>query len=242
MEKTIFDIMSNDPLRINEFSKACDDMARSQYILADSKITAILQSIATSSLLYSLFDRLLENYDYQVSAKACVDSDNSFNLPSEQRERVCLIFCLLLDMDKHNIEIKDFISQFDRSKDINTRYDNFLAKFILPLKVGVLNLIEEQKSQEERQREEEIRIMEKRRLMLDFERSVNTFLTRVNSDSSLGIIAKDELTLLFGDLLKAIQASDEVKAKKVFSKLVRKLNSFKPSLAKELEKLDLDLY
>ena len=47
----IYDVITDDPIKVEQFDAACVSLSKSRYILAESKIKAVLKIVATSSLL-----------------------------------------------------------------------------------------------------------------------------------------------------------------------------------------------
>lgn len=121
-----------------EFIHACDDMISSKYILADKKISNILQTIAASTKLYELFEGALSNFDFGLEfAKSKIP--NSFNhtilkLPTDRMKNIAYVFCLLYQLDTKGMEIKNFLNEFYYSENINEQYQNFCRTVITQFK------------------------------------------------------------------------------------------------------------
>lgn len=240
MERTIYDIMTDDPAKITEFKNACDEMLKTQYILVQGRISAILKTIATSKILYNFFDRILLNFDYKETAKSCtLVSEMKIKLPTNPQEIAAFVFCVLLDIDKQNIELIDFL-QFFGGNDLNQSYQNFLKEFIAPFRDSVLQTLkEEQQKQQEKQQMAE-KENERKQMELNFERYMSTFKTRIKSDVSLTPATKDDLILLCEKFADAVRNDDYKMSSNLYAKLVKKLYSHKPALAKEFEKFEID--
>lgn len=54
--------------QIDVFLEKCDDVMRSKFIIADTKISELLKSIATSDLLYAFFREITKDFDYAAGA------------------------------------------------------------------------------------------------------------------------------------------------------------------------------
>lgn len=222
MERTIYDIMTDDPSKITEFSSACDDMLNTQYILVQGRISAILKTIATSKILYNFFDRILQNFDYKETAKNCTSvSEMRIKLPNSPQEIAAFVFCVLLDIDKQNIELIDFL-QFFGGNDLNQSYKNFLKEFITPFKDSVLLALNEQQQKQQQQQQIIDKENQRKQMELNFERYMSTFIERIKSDTGLSPATKDDLILLCNKFIEAVKSDDYKASNNLFTKLVKK--------------------
>ena len=57
-------IMDVERQQIDVFLEKCDEVMRSKYIIADTKISELLRSIASSDLLYAFFREITKDFDY----------------------------------------------------------------------------------------------------------------------------------------------------------------------------------
>ena len=55
--------------QIDVFLEKCDDVMRSKFIIADTKISELLKSIATSDLLYAFFREITKDFDYAAAQR-----------------------------------------------------------------------------------------------------------------------------------------------------------------------------
>ena len=56
--------MDTDMRQIDAFLQKCDEVMQSKFIIADTKISDLLKSIASSDLLYAFFREATKNFDY----------------------------------------------------------------------------------------------------------------------------------------------------------------------------------
>jgi len=234
MDKTIYDLMSGSEKKVDEFKLACDNLLASQYILADIKITAVLESIAVSKILINLFNEILKDFDYKGTARDFVSGN--FKLPSEPKVIAALVFCVLLDMDKKIIGLNDFLDLMHKG-DVNTGYEMFLEKVASPFKNSVLYLLSVKRDRhlEEQAVIKQINADEKEKI--SFEKTLNIFLTRIHTDESLDEIEKDEILKFGNNLLLAKEQDNELLFQNVYTKLHKKVKQYKPSLLPEFENL-----
>jgi len=234
MDKTIYDLMSNSEKKIDEFKTACDNLLTSQYILADIKITALLESIAVSKTLCALFDKILTDFDYKASARDFMN--NNFKLPSEPKTIANLIFCILLDMDKKIIDLTAFLELLQKG-DINSSYEVFLEKIISPFKNSVIYLLSAQRDKNNQEQAVIKEINSEEKEQINFEKKMGVLLARIHADAQIDEIIKDEILALGNNLLLAKEQDNELLFQNIYAKMSKKVRLYKPSLLHELENL-----
>lgn len=129
MRRNYLDSMKSDGL--GEFLSACESLKNCKYVLAESKITAILKSIADNKQLYSMFAGSLYEFDYSRTFSSCVNN-GTFVLPTEPKKAIALVFRILLDIDNGKIELRNFLEAYFYSSMINESYARFCLEIITP--------------------------------------------------------------------------------------------------------------
>lgn len=133
MNKTIYDIMSNDPEIVSDFKNALGEMVKTRYILAEKKINSVLKIVASSKILYNFFGNALRGFDYEKEVMQCRTPDNKIILPTDKKHLVAFVFCLLNDIDTKSIALNDFLRQFYQGdRDIGMAYNIFCYDVINP--------------------------------------------------------------------------------------------------------------
>ena len=126
---------------IENFLEACDELIECKFLVAEYKISKLLQSIASSSDICSLISECLESYnrDREFSRTYIQDGRGQFvcMMPTEEYKVVALVFCTLADIDNKKIDFNDFIKRFFGREE--NPFVNFLQTMIVPFK----NLIAE---------------------------------------------------------------------------------------------------
>ena len=136
----IKDLMTDSVSKVAEFEAACDDMINSRYILAESKIIKILQTVALSTVLQRIIGGALKGFNYIATASSWYDG--GIKMPESEKEQVALTFCILADIDNGKIYLNDFLRKFFWDGDINSAYETFNTTLIEPFKnfvVGALS-------------------------------------------------------------------------------------------------------
>jgi len=234
MDTTIYDLMNSSEKRLNEFKTACDNLLSSQYILADIKITALLESIAVSKTIYELFDEILVDFDYKGAANDF--RLNGFKLPEEPKTIACLVFCMLLDMDKKIIDLNDFLPMLFKG-DINAAYEIFLDKIISPFKTAISYLLSMKQNRSYQEQAIVNEANKEERKEYNFEKKLNVFLARIHGDNALDAAEKGEILALGNALLIAQEQKNEMQFQRVYAKLFKKVRLYKPVLLGEFESL-----
>lgn len=113
------DSMDLEREQIELFLEKCDDVMRSKFIIADTKISELLKSIATSDLLYAFFREITKNFDYAAAQRKYMNyaPEGSLNkrkllFPSDPAEKLAFIFCLLVDFDTKTYDLGEFLQEY----------------------------------------------------------------------------------------------------------------------------------
>lgn len=145
MVKDLRKYMRTDDNYIEKFSNVCDEMMHSRYILADSKISAFLQTVAGDVTLYDFFKTILNNFDFAYELNKCKipGGYNTYkiNLPRDKRKTAALVFSILFAFDTNQMSLKDFLHEFYFSEaGANTEYESFVKEVLFPFKTSVLDI------------------------------------------------------------------------------------------------------
>lgn len=105
--------------QIDLFLQKCDEVMRSKFIIADTKIGELLKSIASSDLLYAFFREITKNFDYVAAQRKYMNyaPEGSVNkrkllFPSDPAEKLAFIFCLLVDFDNKTFDLGEFLQEY----------------------------------------------------------------------------------------------------------------------------------
>src|SRR5574344_432748 len=101
--------ISNEELsKISQFVDSCDDMINGKFILADVKITKILNMIAGSEELYRYISECMTGFDFSREFHRAELKNNlnggEFITPSDPQKLVAFVFCLLVECDAKRID------------------------------------------------------------------------------------------------------------------------------------------
>lgn len=110
--------MDSVELQIRNFLSKCEDVTKSQFILAPYKIGELLRAVAISPVLVSFFEANVRNFDYlQAQEKYMIpspenDGKATLILPDSDAEKIAFIFCILADIDNQTVNFNGFLQTF----------------------------------------------------------------------------------------------------------------------------------
>ena len=196
------------------FNTACDEFVNGKYILAEVKISSLLNIIAEDDKLRNIVASTLENYDFKENLIKATKSEGngySLTLPTDEKEIIAFVYSLFYRFNNKTIDFYDFISQYYKSDDENPgkEFYNFALAIITPFKDAINS------------------IYSKRHVIVesdDYQKNYyNKIITAVklivkNIDNyKLKMNEKEEFTMLLNSLYLASQKNDK---KLVFSLMV----------------------
>lgn len=129
MRREYLESMKSDGF--GEFILTCEELKNCKFILAESKISAVLKSIADNKQLYSMFGAALYDFDYKTVFSDCVDN-GVFVLPAEPKTAIALVFRVLVDIDSGKMPLRNFLEAYFFSDSLNESYARFGLEVISP--------------------------------------------------------------------------------------------------------------
>lgn len=125
---------------IELFTKACDKMIDSKYIMVDKRIADVLKSIAECKPVYNLIAECMINFNFDKQFKAGT-TGNEFVLPEDPKDLVAFVFCLLNCLDDKKININDLLMRFYSHDNQISSYTSFNNNVILKFRNAVYFLL-----------------------------------------------------------------------------------------------------
>ena len=110
--------MESVKVKLTDFLNKCEEVKNCKFIMATTKIKDLLKSIVNSAELYELFNTVASRFDYIAAKERCfVDTDDFFGrshivLPDTRGDRLAFIFCLLVEIDRGDIQINAFLQKY----------------------------------------------------------------------------------------------------------------------------------
>ena len=111
--------MSDTKEQVLSFLDKCEELKSCIFIMATTKIKDLLKCIVNCPDLYRLFETVTNGFNYLEAKSQCLltVNDGIFTrsyvvLPQTVGQRLAFIFCLLVEFDKDNINLNDFLRQY----------------------------------------------------------------------------------------------------------------------------------
>lgn len=129
-----------------DFFNACNEMIEGRFILSDTKVSNILKSVVKSETLYKLYSDCMNGFKFARTLEFCVASNPNnggyFQMPADDRDIMAFVTCLLLEVDKRNINLQTFVTDNFYSTDgYNISYNNFAITTLVAYKTAVKNIL-----------------------------------------------------------------------------------------------------
>lgn len=131
--------VSNEELsKIAQFVASCDDMINGKFILADVKITKVLNMIAGSEELYRYISECMVGFDFSKEYHRA-EVKNGLNggvfaVPTDPNKLVAFVFCLLVECDAKRLDFYNFINDNFGISGKSEAYRNFSNQLLVPFK------------------------------------------------------------------------------------------------------------
>ena len=132
---------------LETFSKAMDEIIASPYVLSQVKISNLLKVIASSKILYELYNFCLEDFDYESVKKQCFiggDGRESgrFLMPADSKSFLAFGFSLLYLVDTKREDLMSILGNYFYAEDLNSAFRNFAEEFMIPFKNQTIAAVE----------------------------------------------------------------------------------------------------
>ena len=123
---------------------ACDELINAKVILAETKVSVMLQKIAESKKAYSLLDDVLKgfdfNYEFTLAKRRNAVGAYTLVLPSDDRRLAALVFCLLLEFDTTSCDLQSFLDVYYYGDTPANEFAMFVRDMIVPFKQAISSL------------------------------------------------------------------------------------------------------
>ena len=144
--------MENTKAEVLDFIEKCEQLRKSKFIMATTRIKDVLKSIVNSRALYALFHAVTQKFDY-VSAKRkylVTVHEGLLNrsrmlLPDSPADKLAFVFCLLVEFDHDSINFNEFLQQyFPEDGSYYSSFHSFCDKAIVCFEKVVIDLFREE--------------------------------------------------------------------------------------------------
>lgn len=155
--------VTNDELiKISEFINSVEGLINGKFILADIKISNLLNMIASTPALYNYIKKCLIDFSFEKELSRA-DVKNRFNngefkLPPEKEKVVAFVFCLLVECDAKRMDFYGFINENFKATNNFSEYSNFSKTVLIPFKNIVIEYFYNEEKEEQ---QKEVKIEQK---------------------------------------------------------------------------------
>lgn len=130
-------------IQLEKFVSACDELITCKFLIAENKISKILDALAETPPVYELVSECMEqfNRDREMGKAFVQEARGNFvcNMPDEEFKIIALVFCTLADIHNGKIDFTDFVKRFFSNEENVSPFKYFIEVMILPFR----NLIAE---------------------------------------------------------------------------------------------------
>lgn len=135
---------------VEEFSRACEEMANVKFILAERKISELLMLIATSEKLSAVVARASAGFDFAETLKSSrIRTGKRWSLlpPVGRRELIAFAVNLLYAFDVRAVPLQEFLEEYYYSANgVNFSFSLFVHSLVLPLRDSVIGEIADEEA------------------------------------------------------------------------------------------------
>ncbi len=245
------------------FFNACNEMIEGRFILSDTKVANILKSVVSSETLYKLYSDCMSGFKFAKMLDYCKASNPNnggyFRMPEEEKDIVAFVTCLLLEVDKRNINLQTFVTDNFYSIDgYNISYNNFALLILVEYKTAVKNLLgiddngNEVESEEgglnnqiSFEEEEDVKPNDNTKILFaNLILTIGELQNSINEDVKIKFTDKEELLIVLKALSRAVHLQELIIINALLVPLEYKLGKNKKhkKLYDKLKMLIADIY
>jgi len=218
-------VTNDDLIKISEFINSVEGLINGKFILADIKISNLLNMIASNQALYNYIKQCLIDFSFEKELSRA-DVKNRFNngefkLPSEKEKVVAFVFCLLVECDAKRMDFYGFINENFKSTNNTSEYVNFSKTVLIPFKNIIIDyfykeepeeIIEPQQSEEPKTYEQVEMVEEQTNVVNDIYSSLKDILTSmldsITIDRKVKSQDKENLTYIIKNIIYSLKYKD----------------------------------
>lgn len=256
-------ITEEEKSKLVDFFDACNEMIDGRFILSDTKVSNILKSIVKSEILYNLYSKCMSGFKFSLVLDRCQASNPSnggyFVMPDDVKEIVAFVTCLLLEVDKKNINLQTFVTDNFYSVDgYNISYNNFALSVLVVYKTAIKNLLgidengniieDEDFSHNQVSIDEEVEKVETDQntkiLFANLVMNITELQNAINDDYKIKYNEKEEFLIVLKALNKAVHLEDLLIINALLIPLEHTLNRYKKlkPIYENIKMLIADIY
>ncbi len=126
--------------QIKPFTDACDNMARSKFIMIDKRVGDVLKAIASNDTVFSIIKNCMINFNFDNEWKLATARINQLQAPSEEHRFIAFVFSILSRIDDKRISASTLLATyFSRTENTTGAYAEFCDYLIIGFKEAIIN-------------------------------------------------------------------------------------------------------
>lgn len=228
---------------IKIFNNAIAGFYSSRLIIVEREISKFLRIIAETPELYDIITDCGKRVSYGAEFEKAVaksDTGAKFTMPKDRRRVISLVTGLLLDFDRKDLSIVDFVTKFYPADTSHESFINFLDDIITPYREAFTTLITGEPSAVTVAMKEELSVIPfPDAVKEDCDFWLRSLLDIVYGDSITEEAKRREFILVINGLLHASELRNPMLIKVIWIGLKNTFGYYKPGIRelKELESL-----
>lgn len=192
-------------LDLEEFLYSIQNLINSKFLMLESSVSAVLQSIASTERVYGLIAQCMINFDFATEWKQAT-TETALVLPEDNSKKIAFIFCMLTNIDDKNLDIVALLKHYYSSDESASPYEIFCNEIVLEFKNSILQGLGINESTTESSNEDELEenIAETYQLLYNAVRLLNDKVLNANKIKVLGV-SKEDLVAIISSFELAIR-------------------------------------
>ena len=208
-------VTNDDLIKISEFINSVEGLINGKFILADIKISNLLNMIASNQALYNYIKQCLIDFSFEKELSRA-DVKNRFNngefkLPQEKEKIVAFVFCLLVECDAKRMDFYGFINENFKSSNNTSEYVNFSKTVLIPFKNIIIDYfykeeIEESQTLELEPKEESANLVNN--IYSALKDNLTNMLDSITIDRKIKSQDKENLSYIIKNIIYSLKYED----------------------------------
>lgn len=211
-------VTNDDLIKISEFINSVEGLINGKFILADIKISNLLNMIATNQALYNYIKQCLIDFSFEKELSRA-DVKNRFNngefkLPLEKEKVVAFVFCLLVECDAKRMDFYGFINENFKATNNMSEYANFSKTVLIPFKNIIIDYFYKEETEEEKEEivEDQAPSFNETTAVNDIYSTLkdilNNMLDNITIDRKVKSQDKENLTYIINNIIYSLKYKD----------------------------------
>jgi len=246
---------------IVDFFNACNEMIEGRFILSDTKVSNILKCVVKSEALYKLYSDCMNGFKFAKMLDFCKASNPNnggyFRMPDQESDIIAFVTCLLLEVDKRNINLQTFVTEnFYNVDGYNISYNNFALLVLVAYKTAVKNMLSVDENAKDLDdvelagdqltlETEDVKLNDNTKILFaNLILSIVELQNAINEDMKIKFNDKEELLIVLKALNRAVHLEELIIINALLVALEYKLNKNKKckKMYDKLKMLIADIY